>query len=159
MSALQVTNLSKSFGRYGKNQVLKDISFSVKEGSITGFLGANGAGKTTTIKCVFGFLKPTKGKYSFFGEGPLTKDTKKNVGFLPERPYFYEYLTGEEFLTFYARLCMDKSASYIKTKVNEILNVVKLDQAKSKSLKSYSKGMLQRIGLHRQLFTDQNLLF
>lgn len=158
MDAITVNNLCKSFGRYrNKATVLTDVSFSVREGSITGFLGANGAGKTTTFKCILEFIKTTSGKFSFFG-GPLNKKTRQDIGFLPERPYFYDYLTGEEFLTFYAKLGWKENIGSIDSKVTESLKIVKLTHARKKSLRSYSKGMLQRIGFAQAIIHKPKLI-
>ena len=159
MNTITVNNLCKSFGRYrNKALVLDDVSFSVKEGSITGFLGANGAGKTTTFKCILEFIRATSGNFSFFNQGPLNKRTRQDVGFLPERPYFYDYLTGEEFLTFYAKLGWKESIGSIESRVAWSLKTVKLTHARKKPLRSYSKGMLQRIGFAQAIIHRPKLI-
>ena len=107
MKIVSVDNLRKSFktGFLGKKQeVLEGISFGLYSGKITGFLGANGAGKTTTLKCMLGLIFPDSGEVEFFGSKDFDNKVKKRIGFLPERPYFYQYLTGKEFLFFYAQL-------------------------------------------------------
>src|SRR4051812_25669957 len=106
MNLLQVTDLKKSYARgfFPKRvQVLKGLKFSVPSGSITGFLGANGAGKTTTMRCILGLDYADSGNIEVFGK-PLDREARRRIGFLPERPYFYEHLTGREFLEFYANL-------------------------------------------------------
>ncbi|MBX9769486.1 MAG: ATP-binding cassette domain-containing protein, partial [Bdellovibrionales bacterium] len=85
-------------------EVLKGVSFSIPKGKVTGFLGKNGAGKTTTIKCILQLALHTEGTIKYFGETQLTNEIKNKIGFLPERPYFYEYLTGTEFLRFYGEI-------------------------------------------------------
>ena len=158
MDAISVDGLCKSFGDYqGKTEVLKNVSFSVKQGNITGFLGANGSGKTTTFKCIFEFIKSDAGKFSFFEQGTF-KNNRENIGFLPERPYFYDYLTGEEFLTFYAKLSWNPDFGDIGSAVLDILNTVKLDHARKKPLRSYSKGMLQRVGFAQAIIHRPKLI-
>jgi ABC-2 type transport system ATP-binding protein len=153
-SVLQVKNLHKSFrseflGK--KTDVLRGVNFTVEAGSVTGFLGGNGAGKTTTLKCILGLIGIDKGEISYFGSPHLTLNVKAKIGFLPERPYFYEYLTGEEFLRLYARLSGRMEGSQLNRRVDEILDRVRLLHAKKRALRSYSKGMLQRVGIAQAL--------
>lgn len=153
-TVLSVRNLKKSFRKSlsGKPvQALKGVSFDVKAGSITGFLGANGAGKTTTIKCLLGLALPDSGEVHFFGSPDLTSESKRRIGFLPERPYFYEYLSGREFLKFYGQLSTDIKASDLKERVDGLLKRVGLEHAGDRPLRSYSKGMLQRVGIAQAL--------
>src|SRR6185369_522975 len=108
MNLLQVTDLKKSYKRGFIPKpvaVLKGLNFSVPAGKVTGFLGANGAGKTTTMRCILGLDYADSGQVELFGQ-PLNVESKRRLGFLPERPYFYEHLTGVEFLEFYAYLTM-----------------------------------------------------
>ena len=157
---LQVKNLNKSF-RHPWNlsqiSVLKDVSFSIESRSIVGFLGGNGAGKTTTIKCLLGLLKYQSGQLKIFDQPHLSKSVKRDIGYLPERPYFYSYLTGEEFLTFYGQLS-GLSASEVSQRIDELLELVGLTHAKKRFLKQYSKGMLQRIGMAQALIHRPRLL-
>lgn len=156
MGILDVTGLKKSYkkGFIPKRfKVLEGIDFSLPEGSVTGFLGGNGAGKTTTLKCVLGLSFPEQGEVTFFGDQKLSPKTKERIGFLPERPYFYEYLTGEEFLTFYGQLSNMKK-SILKERINNLLKKVDLEFARQKKLKEYSKGMLQKIGVAQALVHD-----
>lgn len=149
MAILEVQGLKKSFNRGfipKRTEVLKGISFKLEPGTITGFLGANGAGKTTTMKCVLGLARPDAGQISFFNGQPLSLEVRNKIGFLPERPYFYEYLTGEEFLRFYGKLSMKLSRQDLNTRINELLALVGLSEARHRRLRAYSKGMLQRIG-------------
>jgi ABC-2 type transport system ATP-binding protein len=149
MNVIEVNGLEKSFSRGfvpRRQQVLKGVSFKLSPGTITGFLGANGAGKTTTMKCVLGLAQPDKGTISFFGGQTLSNEVKNRLGFLPERPYFYEYLTGEEFLRFYGQLSLNISKNDLNKRIDELLKLVDLDFARHRRLRAYSKGMLQKIG-------------
>lgn len=151
---LRVRDLSKSYRKnFSRKKVnaLKGVSFDIQPGTITGFLGANGAGKTTTIKCLLNLAFADTGEVSFFGQNQLTPEVKSRIGFLPERPYFYEYLTGAEFLRFYADLAGPSKASVARERVNGLLKRVGLDHARDRQLRSYSKGMLQRIGIAQAL--------
>jgi len=154
MSILKVENLKKSFkkGFIPKSQqVLKGISFKLEPGTITGFLGANGAGKTTTMKCILGLAFPDEGDIRFFGDQELGPEVKKRIGFLPERPYFYEYLTGSEFLRFYGQLSGDFTRNDLNARIEHLLKRVDLWHAKDKKLRAYSKGMLQKVGVAQAL--------
>lgn len=152
---LEVSNLKKSFKKNGfsfkKTEILKDISFSLRSGRITGFLGANGAGKTTTIKCLLELIFKDSGQIRFFGEEGLTQSARRKIGFLPERPYFYEYLTGVEFLLFYGRLSTSLTRHELDQRIQSLLDRVGLAHAKNRPLRSYSKGMLQRVGIAQAL--------
>ena len=162
MAILKVTELRKSYkkGFIPKSQeVLKGISFHLPTGSITGFLGANGAGKTTTLKCLLGHIFYNSGEISFFGEKELTPEVLSRIGFLPERPYFYEYLTGSEFLRFYGNLSQKfKTRSALDDRIHMLLKKVDLLHAKDKRLKNYSKGMLQKIGVAQALIHEPELV-
>jgi ABC-2 type transport system ATP-binding protein len=134
-------------------QVLKGVSFSVAEGEIFGYLGPNGAGKTSTIKCILGLVYPDAGSISLFGRSPLDPRSKDRVGFLPENPYFYDYLTGREFLDFYAQLFrLDKAER--EGRIARLLKLVDVERAAELSLRKYSRGMLQRIGLAQALINE-----
>ncbi len=153
-TVLSVRNLKKSYkkGWAGKPvHALKGVSFDVQAGTITGFLGANGAGKTTTIKCLLELSLPDSGEVRFFGSPELTADSKRRIGFLPERPYFYEYLTGREFLRFYGQLSGSIASKDLKDRITSLLKRVGLEHAGDRPLRSYSKGMLQRVGIAQAL--------
>jgi ABC-2 type transport system ATP-binding protein len=157
MSVLSVKNLRKSFkkGFIPKTvEVLKGVEFDLPQGTITGFLGGNGAGKTTTLKRVLGLAFPEKGDITFFNGRPLDNETKKKIGFLPERPYFYEHLTGEEFLRFYGELSLRMTRPVLLDRIDKLLKRVDLLQARHKRLREYSKGMLQKIGVAQALIHD-----
>lgn len=125
---------------------LDDVNFSVPEGSMVGFLGANGAGKTTSLKIIMDFIRPSSGEIVFgktLGSNKL--EIFKNIGFLPERPYFYPNLTGEEFLHFMGELS-EISRQQIRSEIKRWAPRFKIDHALKRELKTYSKGMLQRTG-------------
>lgn len=127
------------------------MSFELEKGVVTGFLGSNGAGKTTTIKCLLGLIFPDSGKIDFFGQGYNNEAVKAKIGFLPERPYFYDYLTAREILVFNAQLCGMQKGKTLDTRIDELLELVELTHAKNKRLREFSKGMLQRIGIAQAL--------
>jgi ABC-2 type transport system ATP-binding protein len=162
MSAvLEVENLKKTYKKSlaaTPVQALKGISFSIQPGTITGFLGANGAGKTTTIKCILELAFPNHGKMRYFGKEGLTAEAKSRIGFLPERPYFYDYLTGREFLRFYGELSTDYHGAQLKLRIDQLLERVGLTHASDRALRSYSKGMLQRIGIAQTLIHEPEFI-
>lgn len=154
MDALKVSHLKKSFKQHfytKREQILKDISFEVQKGHVTGFLGANGAGKTTTIKCLLGLIYPDQGEIEFFGQNKLSANVKKRIGFLPERPYFYDHLSGREFLRFYGEITGGYSRSELERRIEELIERVRLSHAIDRKLRGYSKGMLQRVGIAQAL--------
>jgi ABC-2 type transport system ATP-binding protein len=161
MAVLSVKNLKKSY-KSGfiptKTEVLKGINFSVSEGKITGFLGGNGAGKTTTMKCFLGLNHADSGEVRFFDNQYLSEEVKKRIGFLPERPYFYEYLTGTEFLQFYGRLSTKYKRKDLNERIERLLKRVDLSHAKDRRLRDYSKGMVQKIGIAQALIHDPEFL-
>ncbi len=159
--ALKIENLHKTFSLGfipKKKQILKGISFSVQEGEIFGYLGPNGAGKTTTLKCILGLIFPDQGVIEIFGKPHLASEAKERVGFLPENPYFYDYLTGFEFLSFYADLFGLKKTEK-ENKIRTLLQAVGLERARNLQLRKFSRGMLQRIGLAQALINDPSLVF
>lgn len=155
MPILDVQKINKNLA---KKHVLKDVSFSVKKGEIYGFLGPNGAGKTTTMKCVLDLIRPENGSIKIFWDEGLTLESKKRIGFMPENTYLYKHLTGREFLNFNGSF-FGLSGDELDTKVNELLERVGLQDAGDKYLKSYSKGMLQRVGLAQSIINKPELLF
>lgn len=160
MSVLTVKNLNKTFkgGLFEKDRhVLKDVTFSLPEGETSGFVGSNGSGKTTTIKCIFDFIRPDSGEILFFGQ-PLSSPIKTRIGYLPERPYLYEFLSGMEFLRLHWNLCYGGSIKNFQERALEALKKVDLLEAKDRRLRTYSKGMLQRIGIAQAILTKPDLL-
>jgi len=159
-TVLSLENVHKSF-KVGfipkKKEILKGISFSVGEGEIFGYLGPNGAGKTTTLKCVLGLIYPDRGKIEIFGQPHLEPRAKERLGFLPENPYFYDYLTAREFLDFYAQLFrIDKNER--EARIASLLKLVGMEKARDLQLRKFSRGMLQRIGLAQALINEPSLI-
>ena len=136
---------------------LDGLSLTVTRGEVFGFLGPNGAGKTTTLKILMGLVRPTSGSVSVLGKPAGHVETRRRVGFLPESPYFYDYLTAEEFLGFYGRLA-GLGPAVIRQRVSDLLALVSLIDAKTRQLRNFSKGMLQRIGLAQALIHDPELI-
>jgi ABC-2 type transport system ATP-binding protein len=139
-------------------RILHGITFSVQENEIFGFVGPNGAGKTTTLKILMGLIRPTAGTASILGHDIRESAFRKHVGFLPEVSYFYDYLTGSEFLEFYARLSGVPKAQR-PARIEELLGWVGLSHAGDARLRTYSKGMLQRIGIAQALIHDPQVVF
>lgn len=160
-SVLSVRQLKKTFRRGLRSQpveALKGVSFDIEPGTITGFLGANGAGKTTTIKCLLNLAFADSGEVLYFGSPILSSDVKARIGFLPERPYFYEYLTGREFLRFYGELSTDIKVADLRLRIDGLLRRVGLEHAGDRQLRSYSKGMLQRVGIAQALINEPEFI-
>jgi ABC-2 type transport system ATP-binding protein len=133
------------------------ISFSVEPGQIFGFVGPNGAGKTTTIRILMGLIRPTAGGARLFGHPVPSRQARARIGFLPEAPYFYEYLTVGELLDLVGRLYgMDRRAR--RRRGDQLIELVGLERARKQALKSYSKGMLQRAGIAQALMSDPELV-
>jgi ABC-2 type transport system ATP-binding protein len=139
-------------------RVLHGISFSVREGEIFGFVGPNGAGKTTTLKILMGLIRASAGAASILGHDVGETSFRRHVGFLPENPYFYDFLTGREILRFYARLSGVPRAR-LASRVARLLDWVGLAAAADARLRTYSKGMLQRIGIAQALVHDPSVVF
>jgi ABC-2 type transport system ATP-binding protein len=159
-SPLKVENLYKSF-RSNMTQrripVLENVSFSLQPGEIFGFLGPNGAGKTTTMKCIVGLLHRDSGDITLFDLPSETIQSRKRLGFLPEHPYFYEYLTGREFLRFTAQLCGVPNRE-IDDRIRILLEKVGMAKRSDIKLRKFSKGMTQRIGLAHALVHNPDLI-
>jgi ABC-2 type transport system ATP-binding protein len=157
--ALELERLSKTYKtgwRKIERIAVADISLSVPAGTVFGLLGPNGAGKTTTIKITLGFLKPDFGKVRIFGKDNGMR-ARNRIGFLPEQPYFYPYLTGKQALDFYARLFNIKKAVR-NERIEQLLNLVGLSDAATLPLNKYSKGMMQRLGIAQALINNPDLL-
>jgi len=159
-TVLSIANIHKSFS-VGfipqKKEILQGITFSVAEGEIFGYLGPNGAGKTTTLKCVLGLIFPDKGTIELFGRPHLDPRAKERLGFLPENPYFYDYLTAREFLEFYGQLFGIKRHER-KARIAALLELVGMEKAAGLQLRKFSRGMLQRIGLAQALINEPSLV-
>lgn len=156
---IEIENLKKYY-RYGIRGVaikaLDGISMSVAEGEVFGLIGPNGAGKSTTIKILLGLLRQNSGECKIFGKH-VSKDTKKEIGYLPENPYFYKYLTGTELVVFYAKLC-GMSSAQAKRAAAESLEKVGLSDAANRAIGLYSKGMVQRAGLAQAIVHNPKLV-
>jgi ABC-2 type transport system ATP-binding protein len=156
--ALEIKGLKKKYPSgfllLKKIDVLKDIYINAYKGEIYSFIGHNGAGKTTTFKTVLGFIKPDSGEITLFGEKIGLKQ-KKRIGFLPERPYFYDYLTAKEYLLFTAGLFNLKDG---EKKADELLELVDLKVNKNLRLRKFSKGMLQKLGIAQAIINDPDFL-
>ena len=159
-TVLSIENIHKSFS-VGfipqKKEILQGITFSVAEGEIFGYLGPNGAGKTTTLKCVLGLIFPDKGTIELFGRPHLDPRAKERLGFLPENPYFYDYLTAREFLEFYGQLFGIKRHER-EARIAALLELVGMEKAAGLQLRKFSRGMLQRIGLAQALINEPSLV-
>lgn len=157
---LKIDNLIKDYtsGFFRKKvRVLQDVSFSVNQGEIFGFVGPNGAGKTTTFKLILGFVSPTGGMVELMGKPLGDVKVKRKIGYLPENPYFYDYLTGEELLHYMGELHgVDRDR--LSGRVDDLLEKVKMTHARRIQLRKYSKGMLQRIGIAQALVNDPEFL-
>lgn len=153
---LTVENLRKS---YGPLEVLKGISFSIKKGSIYGFLGPNGAGKTTTMKILAGLLNFDGGTISLEGKNFLAykNDILKRIGYLPQNPVFYNFMTGLEYLNFIGEIC-NMNEKYIKKRSIEVLEIVRLTNDAKRKIGSYSGGMKQRLGIAVSIFKNPDFL-
>lgn len=137
--------------------VLRGLSFSVGQGEIFGFLGPNGAGKTTTLKILIGLIRQSSGRAEVLGSPAGDVEVHRRIGFLPESPYFYDYLTAEEFLRFYGHLA-GMGGETLNRRVTTLLEMMGLMEARKRQLRKFSKGMLQRVGLAQALIHDPELV-
>lgn len=158
--AVAVENLTKVFSTgLSKNYVVAvdNLSFEVAAGEVYGLIGPNGSGKSTTMKVVLGLMAASKGSAKVFGYDSGDIRARNEIGFLPENPYFYKHLSGEETLKFYGKLC-GLRGSALKDRIAELLKLVDLEDAAKRRLGGYSKGMLQRIGLAQTLIQNPRLV-
>ena len=153
--AIETHHLRKEFG---PKVAVQDLSLAVRRGEVFGFLGPNGAGKTTSIKILLGLVSPTAGVGALLGAPLGDLRTRARIGFLPEHFRFPDWLTGEEFLLYNGRLC-GKPERKLALRVSELLELVGLTTHRKLLIKTYSKGMLQRIGLAQALVNDPELIF
>ncbi len=161
-AAITIQNLTKEFTppslfQRGKITAVRDLSLTVEAGHVYGLLGPNGSGKSTTMKIVLGLVTPTSGRTFIFGKDSRDVESREAVGFLPENPYFYKFLTGKETLLFYGKLC-GLGGKMLEARAKELLALVGLEEAKDRRVGGYSKGMLQRIGLAQALVQEPRLL-
>ncbi|MDZ4741954.1 MAG: ABC transporter ATP-binding protein [Verrucomicrobiota bacterium] len=160
--AVEIKQLTKKFKlgwRRGTMTAVSNLDLTVSQGQVFGLLGPNGSGKSTTIKILLGLVSPTSGSASIFGQPCHKVETHRLIGYLPENPYFYHYLTGYETLQFFGKLA-GLSGKKLKDRCQELLELVGLaDGRQKRRLRGYSKGMLQRIGLAQALIHDPEILF
>jgi len=161
--AVEITNLSKDYetGFLKKKRVraLNDLTLNVRPGIIFGFLGGNGAGKTTTIKTLMRLQFPTEGTAKILGHDISDVQMHRRIGYCPENPYFYDYLTARELMEYFGELFGYDSATR-RSKTAELLTAVGLDEKDwKKQLRKFSKGMLQRVGLAQSLINDPDIVF
>lgn len=161
-TALSYSNVVKIYrkshlGRVARTTGLNGLCMAVGKGEIFGLLGLNGAGKTTAMKLALGLLFPTSGRVEIFGLDPWSAECRNRIGFLPELPYFYSFLTPSESLRFYGRLSyMD--AGILETRIRETLETVGLSPHSGRRVTEFSKGMLQRLGMAQALIHNPELL-
>jgi len=152
-----LTKVYRDFWGRQKVRALKALDLEVRRGEIFGLLGPNGSGKTTTIKLLLGLLFPTSGRALVFGKDASDVGKNERIGYLPEESYLYKFLNAEETLDFYGRL-FNIPAKERRERVNRLISEVKLDWARRRQLKEYSKGMTRRIGLAQALINDPELI-
>ena len=158
--ALELRGLVTDFAvglRGVKLRAVDHLDLHVAAGQVYGLLGPNGSGKSTTIKMILGLLEPTAGTCQVFGVPSTRVEARRDVGYLPESPYFYRHLTGRELVRFYAQMC-DMRGAVLSTRVAEALEAVGMSEAADRRVGTYSKGMLQRVGLAQALVHDPRLL-
>ncbi|MBI4854409.1 MAG: ABC transporter ATP-binding protein [Acidobacteria bacterium] len=161
-TVIEIDNLCKDymvgFWRPKPQRALNNLSLQVNEGEIFGFLGGNGAGKTTTLKILMTLMFPTSGSAKILGKSIDDLEMRKQIGYLPEAPYFYDYLTAKEFLDYCGKI-FGLSNDARNRRINELLKLVDLDFAADRQLRKFSKGMLQRIGIAQALVNDPKIVF
>ncbi len=162
MYAIEIQGLSKNYAiGFWKKQIrpaLKSLDLKVNVGETFGFLGPNGAGKTTTLKLLMGIIFPTAGSATILGKDLFDPEIKRKIGFLPEQPYFYDYLSAPELLDYYARLS-GVPVSGRRQRITDLLGRVGLGDVGTKQLRKFSKGMLQRVGIAQAIIHDPEVVF
>lgn len=160
MKAVTVENLTKIYPVPMRRQriiAVRNLSLEVNEGEVYGLLGPNGSGKSTTLKVLLGLVTPNQGKATIFGRDSREYRSRAEVGFLPENPYFYKFLSAEETLKFYGKICGLRSRE-LDARIHELIELVGLQDARHRRIGGFSKGMLQRIGLAQALVQDPKLV-
>ncbi len=153
--AIETSSLRKE---YGSKVAVADLSLNVQRGEVFGFLGPNGAGKTTSVKMLLGLIAPTAGVGRILGRPLADIEVRRRIGFLPEHFRFYDWLTARELLRYHGKLLGMTDAACAK-QIPDLLNMVGLTRHADQRLKTYSKGMLQRVGLAQALLNDPELVF
>src|SRR5438105_15171317 len=160
-SILETRNLRVEFkataSARGIKVAVKDLNLKVHAGEVFGFLGPNGAGKTTTMNVLLGFISATNGAAFLFGVNVAEPIARQRIGYLPELTYYYKFLTAEELLRFYGRIFRIPGRE-LDTRIDQLLKLVELEHARKRPIKTYSKGMQQRVGLAQALINDPDLL-
>ena len=158
LKSIVIENLTKTFPGKKRTRVdaLKGMSLSVGRGEIFGFLGPNGAGKSTTIKCLVGLIQPTTGNAYINGTSIGQVESRRTIGYLPENPAFYDYLSAEEYLVFVGRTYR-MPADRLSARCDEVLRQLDLWDARKRPMRGYSKGMVQRVGLAQTLIHDPDV--
>lgn len=160
VKVIEVDGLTKDYRQHfwtPRRRVLDSVSFDVMQGEIFGFLGPNGAGKSTTLKILFGIIFATKGQARILGKPLGDREVKRRVGFLPENPYFYDYLTATQFLEFHGGL-LGMQLEELDRRIPEVLELVGMRGTDDIYLRNFSKGMLQRIGLAQAIIHNPDLV-
>ena len=152
--AIEISSLTK---KYGRKVALNDLNLTVQPGEVFGFLGPNGAGKTTTVKILLGLVRPTSGQARIFGSPSTDPEARRGVGYLPENFRFQEWLTGEELLELHADLADMPTADRAR-RIPEVLRLVGLEDRGEERIRTYSKGMMQRIGLAQAIIHRPRLV-
>lgn len=156
--AITIQQFNKCFG-FGahKKQVIHDLSLTIKVGEVFGFIGPNGAGKSTTIKSILGFLHADSGRFQVLGRAVGQEEFRQHIGYLPELPFFYDYLTAQETLTLSGKLS-GMTSTILKTRVADLLHRMNLSDATQQRVGGFSKGMKQRLGMANALIHDPDIL-
>lgn len=158
MKAIEIKNLSKTYQGKKRQKVvaLDGLCLDVEPGEVFGYLGPNGAGKSTTIKCLMGLIQPSAGVANIFGQSVSSPLARKRVGFLPENPAFYDYLSAEEYLGFVGKV-FGMDGAELQHRIEGVLQLLDLGEARKRRIRSYSKGMVQRLGLAQVLVHDPDV--
>jgi ABC-2 type transport system ATP-binding protein len=158
--AVQIEGITKTFPVPLRRQrviAVKNLHLTIQPGEVYGLLGPNGCGKSTTLKILLGLVTPNSGRAHIFGKDSREYRSRRDVGFLPENPYFYKFLTAAETLAFYGKIC-GLSGKTLATRIDELIELVGLSDARDRRVGGFSKGMLQRIGLAQALIQDPGLV-
>jgi ABC-2 type transport system ATP-binding protein len=154
---IRIENLRVEYRRSSRKWALNDLNLRVLPGEVFGFLGPNGAGKTTTMNVLLGFVNATSGAAHIFGVNVRDPIARQRIGYLPELTYYYKFLSAEELLRFYARI-FEIPRREVEVRIDQVLKLVELESARTRLIKTYSKGMQQRVGLAQALINDPELL-
>ena len=154
---VKTDSLRVEYGGAIPKVALQGLNLTVNAGEVFGFLGPNGAGKTTTMNVLLGFTNATSGAAYLFGVNVREPIARQRIGYLPEQTYYYKFLTAEEILRFYAKI-FKIPAGEIENRIDAVLKLVELDHARKRQIKTYSKGMQQRVGLAQALINNPDLL-